>query len=134
MSSMQRDVLSEVMTSTVVTVEPTDPIRAAVRAMVEHGVGCCVVVEEDRPVGIFTERDLMRGLLEEPWILAVEVRAVMSAPLLTATPATSIDEAFETMTSWGIRRLPVVDRGRLVGIVTERDLLRWVTTIARLGG
>jgi CBS domain-containing protein len=79
---------------------------------------------------VFTERDLSRHVLDDGGVLDRPVGEVMSGPPVTATSGDEIVFVFELMSGKGIRRLPVVDDGRLVGIVTERDLLRWVGEVA----
>ena len=81
-------------------------------------------------MGVFTERDLTRRLLEDEDLLDREVGEVMSTPVTTVNPADEVVFIFRLMTEQGIRRLPVIDGGLLVGIVTERDLLRWVDAVA----
>lgn len=125
------DTVGEVMTRDVATVAPDDPMEAALRRMNERDIGSVVVVEGDRPVGIVTERDVVRHALDPGELRTRRVGDLMSAPLVTIPPAAEVVEAFELMTREGIRRLPVVEDGRLVGIVAERDLLRWVSQVAR---
>jgi CBS domain-containing protein len=124
------DTVGEIMTSGVVTVGPDQPVREAVTAMIEHDIGCVVISEGDRALGVFTERDLTRHVLDDGAVLDRPVGELMSGPPVTAASADEIVFVFERMTGRGIRRLPVVDDGRLVGIVTERDLLRWVGEVA----
>jgi CBS domain-containing protein len=90
-----------------------------------------VVAEGETPVGVFTERDVTRRVLTDPDLLARRVGEVMSSPVVTTGPDEEIVTVFETMTARKIRRLPVVEGGRLVGILTERDLLRWVDAVAK---
>jgi CBS domain-containing protein len=125
------DTVGEVMTRDVATVGPDEPMEAALRRMNERDIGSVVVVEGDQPVGIVTERDVVRHALDPGELRARRVGDLMSAPLVTIPPAAEVVEAFELMTREGIRRLPVVEDGRLVGIVAERDLLRWVSQVAR---
>lgn len=84
----------------------------------------------DRGVGIFTERDLLRGIASGIAVLERRMGGVMSRELHTTEPGSQVVDAFELMTTNEVRRLPVVRDGRLVGIVTERDLLRWVRDVA----
>jgi CBS domain-containing protein len=98
--------------------------------MIDHDIGAVVVVDGASVVGVFTERDLTRRLLDDEDLLDREVGEVMSTPVTTVNPADEVVFIFGLMTEKGIRRLPVVDGGLLVGIVTERDLLRWVDAVA----
>lgn len=125
------DKVGGVMTKNVVTVSPDRPVEAAVRAMIDHDIGSVVVVDGDRAVGVFTERDLTRRVLDDPGLLARPIAEVMSGPAVTTQPDAEVVNAFELMNERGIRRLPVVEGGRLVGIVTERDLLKWVGRVAK---
>ncbi len=124
------DRVRELMTVGVVTVTPEDTVETALRRMIDHDIGAVVVVEGESPVGVFTERDVTRRVLTDPDLLARPVREVMSAPVVTTEPDAEIVFVFETMNERKIRRLPVVEGGRLVGILTERDLLRWVDAVA----
>lgn len=124
------DTVGEVMMTDVVGVVPDDTVERAIRAMVERDIGSVVVVEGDRPAGVFTERDLARRILDDAELLGRRVGDVMSAPVISTTPNAEMIEAFDLMNARHVRRLPVVDGDRLVGIVTERDLLRWVGDVA----
>lgn len=125
------DSVGDLMTKDVVTVKPDEPVRSGVRAMVERDIGSVVVADGTEPLGVFTERDVTRGILNDPGFLDQPVRDVMSSPPITADADAEVVFVFELMNARGIRRLPVVDEGRLVGIVTERDLLRWVDQVAK---
>lgn len=124
------DTVGEIMTREVVTAVPDDTVERAVRLMVERGIGSIVVADGGRAEGVFTERDLARHILDTPGLLEQPVRAYMSSPVVSISPEMEIVAAFDRMNASGVRRLPVVDGDRLVGIVTERDLLRWVGAVA----
>jgi CBS domain-containing protein len=79
---------------------------------------------------VFTERDLTRRILDDSGLLDRKVLEVMSSPVTTVGPDDEVVFVFRLMNEKGIRRLPVVQDHRLVGIVTERDLLRWVDAVA----
>lgn len=125
------DRVGEIMMRAVVTVSRADSVEAVVRAMVEHDIGSVVVVDGDAPVGLFTERDLTRQVLDQRDVLQRPVGEVMSSPVIWTHPGAEIVEAFDLMNERTVRRLAVVEDGRLVGIVTERDLLRWVSAVAQ---
>lgn len=126
----EEDHVRGIMTSPVIHVAPHATVAQALRTMIDRDIGAVVVVDEESVVGVFTERDLTRRLLDEEALLDREVHEVMSTPVTTVSPADEVVFIFRLMTEKGIRRLPVIDGGRLVGIVTERDLLRWVDTVA----
>ena len=124
------DTVGQIMTVDVVSVSPDEPVERAVRSMVDRDIGSVLVVEGDRPQGIFTERDLTRRILDDADLLERPIREVMSSPVHSTGEDAQIVDAFDLMNSKGVRRLAVVDAGRLVGIVTERDLLKWVSAVA----
>ena len=124
------DFVQQMMSSPVVHVAPDNSVADALRAMIDRDIGAVVVVEDGKPVGVFTERDVSRRILDDPKLLDRWVGDVMSGPVVTVTPTDEVVFIFGLMTDKRIRRLPVVDGNRLVGIVTERDLLRWVDAVA----
>ncbi|MDI9619768.1 MAG: CBS domain-containing protein [Candidatus Nezhaarchaeota archaeon] len=118
--------VSDVMSSSVVTVRDEYKAREAAKLMNEHDIGCVVVVDsQGRPVGIVTERDLVSRVMAKGMSGdEVTCRDVMSSPLITVEPRTPLTHAMSKMAKHGIRRLVVLERDKLKGIVTERDILR----------
>jgi CBS domain-containing protein len=129
MKSGSHAFLSEIMTTHVVTVDISERVEEAVRLMVKFDIGCVVVTDKEKPVGIITERDVTRAALRGDSLLRLPVRSLMSRPLQTGTPDMEIWLTFETMLRLGVRRLPIVQDGKLVGIVSEKDLTRWVLRV-----
>ena len=123
---MQATVLAHVMTEEVRTVDAGAPFASVVSQMADARLSCVVVVERDRPTGIFTERDLARILRS---LLAGQatpgtIADVMASPVQSAGAWVDVESAHQQMRQTGIRRLVVVDEGgTLVGIVTQSDLL-----------
>ncbi|MMZ62355.1 Hypoxic response protein 1 [compost metagenome] len=116
--------VEEIMTHEVVTVTPKDNVYEVAVKMKQHDTGFIPVVEEgsDKLIGVITDRDLVvRGIAEKrPNSSAVE--NVMTTGIRTASLNTSVDEAAELMADQQIRRLPVTDGDRLIGIVSISDL------------
>ena len=115
----------DVMSSPVRTTRVGDSVKDAVRKMNKFRIGCLVVMQGDRPVGILTERDIMRKVVEpciDPSL--INVSDVMSTPITTIDPAVSVEDAARLMSRKHIKKLPVVEDGRLIGIVTSTDLVR----------
>ncbi|EDP65749.1 Predicted signal-transduction protein containing CBS domains [alpha proteobacterium BAL199] len=114
---------------TLVTVTPSDSVRATVRLMTERRIGAVPVVGPDGAlVGIFTERDVMCRVVDRDLDPATTpVGQVMTASPKTATPDWPILKALEHMADGGYRHLPVVDNGKLLAIVSIRDLYAAVT-------
>jgi CBS domain-containing protein len=108
----------------VVTIAETHTALEAVGVLVRHDIGALVVTEGGRPVGIFTERDVLRLTARSPEALhTVVVGSVMTKQPVTATPDDELRAMMDVMTERKIRHLPVMDGGRLVGIVSIGDLL-----------
>jgi len=124
------DVVESVMVSQVETVKPTALLQYVLKKIVKKNIGCVIVVEGRKPLGIITERDVSRKVAKNTKLLKTKVGQAMSAPLITVTPRTPIDKAVYLMLKHGIRRLPVIEKEELIGLITERDLLRWVLRIS----
>jgi CBS domain-containing protein len=114
------------MTKGVFTLTAPDPLREALQTFATRDIGTVVIVEDHRPVGILTERDVVRAVARDAAVLTGAVREIMSAPVVTVSPSTDVSTALRLMVEKRIRRLPVTQGGQLVGIVTARDLLRWM--------
>lgn len=139
---MKRRTVGDVMTKSVVTVPADAPFIEIADAMAEHRISAVPVMDESgRLAGIVTEADLLRKEEHrddrEPRRLrlrrhaqaeakahAVDARGLMSTPVVTVTPTTSVAEAARVLNTHGFKAMPVVKEGRLAGIVARRDLLR----------
>jgi CBS domain-containing protein len=117
--------LGEVMTTDVLTVEPSDTIGEAAQKMTERGVGAVVVSDFGRMIGIFTERDVMRAVAGRVHSSEARVREWMTPDPVTMTEEMSVDDAGNVMIERGFRHIPVVSGDRAVGIVSIRDVAEW---------
>ncbi|MGQ9495964.1 MAG: CBS domain-containing protein [Thermoanaerobaculaceae bacterium] len=110
------------------TVSPTTTVHEAAQIMVRHNVGSVLVVEAGKPIGIFTERDLMvRVVVPGKDPKKVAVREVMTGEVAVVEPNTRVKEAMAIMTEKRCRHLPVVAEGKIVGLVSIGDLVRWLS-------
>lgn len=125
----EHSLLSEIMTRKVVTIDISERVEEALRLMIKFDIGSVVVMDKDKPVGIITERDITRAALRGDSMLRLPVRSLMSRPLQAVTSDLEVWRAVELMLKLGVRRLPIIEDGKLVGIVTEKDLTRWVLRI-----
>jgi CBS domain-containing protein len=103
--------------------------------MTDKGVSSLIVLSGDQPVGIVTERDFIKKIcLKELQLSEVPIEQIMSKIRTYATPDTSIEVAVQRMINNRIRRLPIIDDDKLVGIVTVTDLAKHLRTILLLDG
>jgi CBS domain-containing protein len=126
----EEDTLRHVMTSPVRTMESNGTVTAAAKIMVQHDIGSIVVVEGKKPVGIITERDITKQVIKGEGVLKEAVKNVMTKALVTAPPNMPVQEAFELMLMNKVRRLPILENNNIVGIVTVKDLMRWVLRVS----
>jgi CBS domain-containing protein len=107
-----------------VIVKPEDRVFDVVRGLARQKVGVAVVMEGETLVGIISERDVMRGLeAQGPDVLDFAVDTLMIRDVKTCSPRTTVDEAIATMTNGRFRHLPVLEQGKLLGVISIRDLL-----------
>ncbi len=127
-------VVREAMSSPVITVKEHETLKETARIMREHKVGAIVILaRNDEPVGIVTERDIVNRVVAEGIPPSkISVKEVMSKPLRLVQSETSLMEAMRIMDKHKIRRLGVSYRGRLSGIVTDRDILRIIPTLLEI--
>jgi len=105
-------------------IEVSRSLRDSIHLMKENDIGSIIVVENEKPAGIFTERDLVKIADRGSTVLDAKMKDVMSHPLTTISSTATLWDAISLMGRKDIRRLPVVEKDRLVGIVTEKDILR----------
>jgi len=118
------------MSPRVVTIKTSERVEAALRKMLKHKIGSIIAVEKGKAVGIITERDISIKVAKGQRLQGLVVKNVMSKPLITIAPTVDVWDAVEKMVRNDIRRLPVVFDRKLIGMVTERDILRWLLITA----
>ncbi len=117
--------VKNVMSKPVFTVAPSASVVEAARIMKAEKIGCLIVVNPgDEPVGIVTESDFLYKVLAENKTLETRVEEVMTSDIKTMTENETIEQAAKVMTLHRIRRLPVVTKGKLAGIVTLKDVVK----------
>jgi CBS domain-containing protein len=115
--------VGEAMTPRPVCLEAHESAQVAARRMAEEGVGALAVCHYGRPVGVLTDRDMVLRVLaqaEDP--RCITVGQCLQGDVATVEPGHSLDVAAQRMRAHGVRRLPVLDQGELVGIVTQSDV------------
>jgi CBS domain-containing protein len=123
--------VSEVMTKASITESASEPIKAAASRMWAQQTGSLLVMEGESLIGIITERDVMKCIARGLDVNATPVSAVMTRGVQTVSPYTSVGDAARQMASRWIRHLPVVEDGRVVGMVSQRDLVGIFAALAK---
>ncbi len=109
----------------VITVRPDQSLKDAIDLLVEHDIGALIVVDElEQPVGIISERDIIREAARTETVLAQTVARVMTKELIVASPQDDLEPVLQTMIARHFRHLPIVDQERLIGVISIRDVLR----------
>jgi CBS domain-containing protein len=115
--------VKDAMTSEVKTASPSQPLTDVARLMKQEDVGSVPVVDGDRLVGVVTDRDIVvRGIADGSDPHAIKAGDIASRDVVTVRPDDDLDEVLRLMAQHQVRRLPVVDDGRLVGVVAQADV------------
>ena len=118
-------IVRDIMTRNIKTVRPDDTALDAVRKMNKFRIGSVIVVNSGRPVGIITERNILQEIVEPRHDPAtMKAKDIMTRPLITIDPHTAVDEAAKIMATNTIKTLPVIDKNKILGIVTSSDIVR----------
>jgi len=123
----------DIMVDDVITVESDEPVTKAVEIMNTHEIGCLIVTKQGKPIGIVTERDLLKRVLaksRKPEKL--KVWQIMSAPLVFGDLIMDVEDTIKFMLKMKIKKLPIVKRGKLLGLVTLTDLVSFQPQIVSI--
>jgi CBS domain-containing protein len=132
---MAAAVVRDIMTKQIVMIDHDKSALEAAKTMAEKGISSVFVLKDGQPVGIVSERDFIKKICaKELPIAQVKIGDIMSKILTTADPETPIEVAVQRMVNHKIRRLPIMDEGKLVGIITVTDLAKYLRTTLLLEG
>jgi CBS domain-containing protein len=116
--------VKDVMTKKVITVASNKTVSEAAAIMAENDVANLIVMDDNTPIGIVTERDFVRRVLAKEKSTKTKISEIMSTPLKVIDPDAPLKEAARRMVRKRIRRLPVIKDNKLVGIITSTDFAR----------
>ena len=116
--------------SEVYSISPDATVFEALETLEERNVGALLVMAGDNLVGLLSERDYVRKVkLRGHSSTDLKVSEIMSTPVVTVTPTATVDDCMRCMTNKRCRHLPVVDEGKVVGVLSIGDLVNWIMTV-----
>jgi len=116
--------VKDIMTKSVVSIDAATTITDAAKMMEDAEIGAIVVTENNTPVGLITDRDFAIKVVAHAYPRTTPVKMIMSSPLYSISPDESVRMIADFMYTRGIRKLPVIDNDKVIGIVTATDLVR----------
>ena len=125
-----KNLLEKEMRKSVVVIDPKDSVKKAASLMASKDIGCIVPVETGRPVGIMTERDILKKVTAkgiDPKSISVE--DIMTRDIISLDSQRTVEEAVDLLEKKKIKRLPVIEKNNLIGIVTLTDLIKCLRRI-----
>jgi CBS domain-containing protein len=115
----------DMMVKDVVMINENASVKESADVMNEHEISSIIATRNKKPIGILTERDLLKRIVAEGKDARnVRVKDIMSSPLIAIKPAMTLEEAANIMLNKKIKKLPVIDRGRIVGLLSLTDVAR----------
>jgi CBS domain-containing protein len=125
--------VEDVMVKEVITIDENATVREAAEIMNKFEIGCLIAVRKGKAMGIITERDLLKRVVAEAKDAnKTKVKDVMSSPLVVVEPSMDLEEAVKLMFQMKIKKLPVVDGKRLVGLVSLTDIARFQPQVIKI--
>jgi CBS domain-containing protein len=125
----------DVMTKDVKVIGPDSSVHQVVAAMNKYNIGSIIVVKDDKPDGVISERDILRRVVE-PCLSpeTITAKQVMTSPVITVSESASIGEVVKLMAEKRVRKIPVMKKDKLVGIITYTDILSKVLSMISILG
>ena len=125
--------VDDVMVKEVITIDQNSTVKEAAEVMNKFEIGCLIAVRKGKAIGMITERDLLKRIVAEARdATKTKVKDVMSSPLVVIEPNVELEEAIKLMFQMKIKKLPVVDGKRLVGLITLTDIVRFQPQMIKL--
>ena len=115
--------VKDIMTKSVISVDSSITVNEAAKMMEDVKVGAIIVMENNTPVGIITDRDFAVKIVAHAYQITTPVKQIMSTPLIAINPEETIWMVADLMYTRGIRKLPVIDNDKVIGIITSTDLV-----------
>lgn len=122
----QKTWVKEVMNKSIISVDSSVTATDAAKMMEDTGVGAIVVLEQNVPIGIITDRDFAIKITAHSYPIDTPVRRIMSSPLISIDPNSDLWVASDLMSTRNVRKLPVIDDDKVVGIITSSDIVKHI--------
>lgn len=122
----QKILVKQIMSNSIVSVDSSVTATNAAKMMEDAGVGSVVVLENNLPVGIITDRDFAIKITAHSYPIDTPVRRIMSSPLISIDPNSDLWIASDLMSTRNVRKLPVIEDDKVVGILTSSDLVKHI--------
>jgi len=116
--------VKDIMTKSIISVDATLTVNEAAKMMEDAKVGAVIVMENNTPVGIVTDRDFAVKIVAHAYQITTPVKQIMSSPLIATSPDETVLMAADLMYTRDIRKLPVIDNDQVVGMITATDLVK----------
>ncbi len=123
MTNAKTMTIADVMTKSVISVDSSITINEAAKMMEDTKVGAVIVMENNTPVGIVTDRDFAVKVVAHAYQITTPVKQIMTSPLFSISSDESVRTAADLMHDRGIRKLPVINDEKVVGIITATDIV-----------
>lgn len=125
-SPMQKITIGKIMNNSVVSVDSSVSATDAAKMMEDTDVGAVIILENGSPIGIVTDRDFAIKITAHSYPIDTPVRRIMSTPLISVDSSSDIWEASDLMSARNVRKLPVIDDDKVVGIITSSDIVKYI--------
>ena len=123
----------DVMVKEVITIDEKSTVKEAAEVMNKFEIGCLIAVRDGKAMGIITERDLLKRVVAESRdATKTKVKDIMSSPLVVVEPSMELEDAVKLMFQMKIKKLPVVDGKRLVGLISLTDIARFQPQVIKI--
>ncbi len=125
-SIQEKTWVKQIMNNSIISVDSSVTAIDTAKMMEDAKVGSVIVLENNLPVGIVTDRDLAIKITAHSYPTDTPVRRIMSSPLISIDPDSNLWEASDLMSTRNVRKLPVIDDDKVVGILTSADLVKHI--------
>ena len=125
-SLMQKIRINKIMNNSIVSVDSSVSATDAAKMMEDTNVGAVIVLENGSPIGIVTDRDFAIKITAHSYPIDTPVRRIMSSPLISIDSSSDLWTASDLMSSRNVRKLPVIDDDKVVGIITSSDIVKHI--------